>query len=113
MTHFSGESLSCSTGKAAFGRCATSNKNPTYGECRSTAPIDNYGDYIVSHRLVFSTNQNQVSYFRVYCCNASTKVNDDKCGWIYSGHGSRMDCPNKMVVAGFCGVNHNGKNGLD
>lgn len=83
----SGEDISCPEGKAAFGRCATSNKNSSYGECKAEAE-----GYTVSHKA--------------WCCNASTKINDEKCGWIYAGHGSRTDCPNKMVVAGFCGVNN-------
>ena len=26
---------------------------------------------------------------RAFCCDASTKINDEKCGWIYASHGSR------------------------
>ena len=42
---FSGEDLSCPEGKAAFGRCATSNKDPNQGECKGLAE-----GYSVSHK---------------------------------------------------------------
>lgn len=76
----SGDYVSCVDGQAAFGRCQTSSKNHSGGDCNN-----------MSHQ--------------VKCCESDATVNVEKCGWLYADYGIQVNCPKELVVTGFCGVN--------
>lgn len=64
-----------------FGRCSTSQRSGNGGDCNK-----------MSHQIK--------------CCDSDSKVNQEKCGWIYGKFGTKQQCPGGNVVAGFCGVNN-------
>ena len=78
----SGQNVDCPGQKAAFGRCSTSQRSSSGGDCTGSA----------SH----STQ----------CCDSTGLVKESTCGWIYSKYGVKTNCPANMIVAGFCGVNN-------
>ena len=55
----SGENVSCPNGTAAFGRCSTSARSGSGGDCNN-----------LSHQ--------------VQCCQSVTTINELTCGWIYA-----------------------------
>ena len=92
--------LDCPTGKAAFGRCATSNRNADTGECEGS--VDDLAETIdVTHKgkinlfyntfiftyflTIYITLFRKNMLFVAMCCNSTTTVDDSKCGWIYGG----------------------------
>ena len=58
----SGDYVSCTEDMAAFGRCQTSSKNHSGGDCNN-----------LSHQ--------------VKCCESDAGVNSEKCGWLYAQYG--------------------------
>ena len=79
----SGDSISCPDQQAAFGRCSTSAREDAGGDCGN-----------VSHQT--------------QCCSSNASVKESSCGYIYGSYGTKTNCPNGLVVAGFCGVNNKG-----
>ena len=73
--------MACPNSQAAFGRCSTSQRRTNGGDC----PDD------VSH----STQ----------CCDSSSTISDNSCGWIYVQSGMKQKCPSGYLISGFCGVN--------
>ena len=76
----SGDYITCVDGQAAFGRCQTSSKNHSGGDCNN-----------LSHQ--------------VKCCESDATVNMEMCGWLFADYGIEVNCPEELVVSGFCGVN--------
>ena len=79
----SGENIACPDAQAAFGRCSTSARDEAGGDCGN-----------LSHQT--------------QCCSSNSSVKESSCGYIYGSYGAKTNCPNGLVVAGFCGVNNKG-----
>merc|ERR1711973_13777 len=76
-----GKNVICPEGKAAFGRCETSQRNDGGGSCNN-----------LSHQAE--------------CCTSDLSVAEEKCGWIFDNYGTKVNCPSGLVATGFCGVNN-------
>lgn len=55
----SGANVACGNGRAAFGRCSTSQRSGGGGDCNK-----------MSHQ--------------VKCCDSDSTIDEDSCGWIYA-----------------------------